>query len=185
MDIRFTGQNLKITDGMKEHLGDRLPKLEKYAPRLVETHVFLKKEKYLFVAEITVLAKDLRAFGKGSAKENIFAAMDEAYERVAKQLKKYRARRKDHHKKEMKVAQVVRATEAIETIELDPAPKAAKPRVIRTKDFAAKPMSLEEASMQLELSGDVFLVFLNSSTERVNVLYKREDGNHGLIEPEF
>ena len=183
MDIRFTGQNLKITAGMKEHLADRLPKLERYAPRLVETHVFLKKEKYIFNVEITVLAKDLRAFGEGSSKENVFVAMDEAYERIVKQLKKYRARKKDHHVKEGKGS--LKEVRASEMFEAESALKGERPRIVRTKDFAAKPMSAEEASLQLELSKDNFLVFLNPSTDRVNVLYKREDGNHGLIEPAF
>ena len=92
MDIRFSGQKLKITEGMKEHLEERLPKFEKYAPRLVEAHIFLKKEKYVFKAEITLAAKNFHAFGVGEAKDNIFAAMDEAYTRVEKQLKKFRAK---------------------------------------------------------------------------------------------
>lgn len=168
---------------MKEHLEDRLPKLERYAPKLVEAHVFLKKEKYFFNIEITVLAKDLRAFGKGSSKGNIFTAMDEAYERVVKQLKKYRARKKDHHKKGDKISP--KETRAFEQIESETALGTERPKIVRTKDFAPKPMSAAEASLQLELSSDHFLVFLNSTTDRVNVLYRREDGNHGLIEPEF
>ena len=183
MDIRFTGQNLKVTGGMKEHLEERLMKLERYAPRLVEAHVFLKKEKYLFNVEITVLAKDLRAFGEGSSKENVFTAMDEAYERVVKQLKKYRARTKDHHRKETKAS--VKMARVLEGIASETALKSERPKIVRTRDFAPKPMSAEEASLQLELSKNSFQVFLNSSTDRVNVLYRREDGNHGLIEPEF
>ena len=104
MDIRFSGQNLKITEGMKEHLEERLPKFEKYAPRIVEAHVFLKKEKYVFRAEITLAAKDFHAFGMGEAKDNIFAAMDNAYERVEKQLKKFRSKSKGHHKKNAKAS---------------------------------------------------------------------------------
>jgi putative sigma-54 modulation protein len=183
VDIRFTGQNLKITAGMKEHLEERLMKLERYAPRLVEAHVFLKKEKYIFDVEITVLAKDLRAFGEGTSKENVFVAMDEAYERIVKQLKKYRARRKEHHVKDGKGLK--KEARSIELVEAEAVLKSERPRIVRTKDFAPKPMSPEEASLQLELSDDSFLVFLNPATDRVNVLYKREDGNHGLIEPAF
>lgn len=183
MDIRFTGQNLKITSGMKEHLEERLPKLEKYAPRLVEAHVYLKKENYLYVAEVTVLGKDLRAVGKGASKENIFAAMDEAHERVIKQLKKYRARRKDHHKKNAR--ETIKGMRTLEMIESETTLKGERPRIVRTEDFAPKPMSPEEASLQLRLSKDSFVVFLNSATDRINVLYKRKDGDHGLIEPEF
>ena len=125
MDIRFVGKNLTVTEGMKEHLREKLIKFEKYAPRLVESHVVLKKEKYLFIAEITLLAKNLRAYGEGTAKDNIFAAIDQGYSRVEKQLKKFREKIKDHHKHE------------------------------------------------------------NSSTQKVNVLFKREEGRHGLIGPNF
>ena len=183
MDIRFSGQNLKITAGMKEHLAERLPKFEKYAPRIVEAHVFLKKEKYIFRAEITLAAKDFHAFGVGEAKDNIFAAMDEAYERVEKQLKKFRSKSKGHHNKSAKAsAKVARALGMIETESVLPEDH---PKIVRSAAFAPKPMSAEEASLQLEISPEVFLVFMNQNTNTINVIHKLKDGNHGLVEPGF
>ena len=88
-----------MTQGMKDHLDEKLSKFEKYASRLLESHVVLQKEKYLYEAEITLTAKDLRAYGEASSKENIYAAIDQACERVEKQLKKFREKIKDHHKK--------------------------------------------------------------------------------------
>lgn len=99
MDIRYSGKNISVTEGMKEHLQEKLGKLEKYAPRIVEAHAVLEKEKYLYWAEVTLKAKNLRAYGEGKSKENIFTAIDEAATRVEKQLKKYREKVKDHHKK--------------------------------------------------------------------------------------
>ena len=98
MDIRYLGKKLTVTGGMKEHLSEKLNKLDKYAPRILESHVVLKKEKYIFTAEVTLLAKNLRAYGDGESKENIFAAIDLACVRIEKQLKKYREKVKDHHK---------------------------------------------------------------------------------------
>ena len=103
MDIRFLGKNMTVTEGMKQHLHDKLGKFEKYAPRLVEAHVVLKKERYLNEAEITLLAKNFRAYGDGASKDNIFAAIDQAYTRVEKQLKKFREKVKNHHVKEKTV----------------------------------------------------------------------------------
>jgi len=183
VDIRFSGQNLKITSGMKEHLEERLPKFEKYASRIVEAHVFLKKEKYIFKAEITLSAKDFHAFGMGEAKDNIFAAMDEAYERVEKQLKKFRSRSKGHHNKSAKSS--VRIARALGMIEAESILPEGHPKIVRSSAFAAKPMSAEEASLQLEISPETFLVFMNQNTNRVNVIHKRKDGSHGLIEPGF
>ncbi len=96
MDIRYVGKNLRVTEGMKDHLHEKLVKLEKYAPRLVESHVVLKKEKYLYETEITLLAKNWRAYGEGVSKENIYTAIDQAYVRIEKQLKKYREKVKQH-----------------------------------------------------------------------------------------
>jgi len=183
VDIRFSGKNLKITEGMKKHLEERLPKLEKYAPRIVEAHVFLKKEKYVFQAEITLAAKDFHAFGMGEAKDNIFAAMDEAYVRIEKQLKKFRSKSKGHHKKNAKA--FVKVARALGMIESENALSEDHPKIIRSSAFASKPMSVEEASLQLEISPETFLVFMNQDTNIVNVIHKRKDGNHGLIEPGF
>jgi putative sigma-54 modulation protein len=177
VDIRFSGKNIAVTEGMKEHLSEKLEKLEKYAPKLVEAHVFLKKEKYLFFTEITLLGKNLRVYGDAGSKENVFAAMDQAYVRIEKQLKKFREKVKDHHKTSVKKAAKSMMDETEPGEEL--------PEVIRSRAFAAKPMSTEEASMQLYLSKKPFLVFQDASSGKVNVLYKREDGNHGLIEPGY
>jgi putative sigma-54 modulation protein len=179
LDIRFLGKNLKVTEGMKEHFRDKLVKLEKYASRLIESHVVLKKEKHYFEAEITLLAKNLRAFGDGRSKENIFTAIDEAYDRVEKQLKKFREKVKRHHVKEngKNSPRKLKTREIAEDWPL-------APEIVKTDDFSAKPMSPDEASMQLNLSKEEFLVFLNPKNQQVNVIYKRKDGDHGLIEPE-
>ena len=96
MNIRFSGKNLSVTAGMKEHLEEKLGKLDKYAPRLVESHVILKKEKYVFIAEITLLAKNLRAYGEGRSKENVFTA-----ERA-----KYRATCRDKNERPSELVQI-------------------------------------------------------------------------------
>ncbi len=180
MEARFSGQGLTVTQGMREHMLEKLSKLDRYAPRLVESHVILKKEKYVFWAELTLSAKNFRAYGEAKSKENVYAAMDLAYSRVEKQLKKYREKVKAHHKGEKGGAPKERAARQIFEKE---AIASEKPEIVRTGDFAVKPMSIEEASLQLELSPNPFLVFSNASTKQVNVIYKRGDGNHGLIEP--
>lgn len=90
---------MAVTEGIKDHLYEKLQKFEKYAPRLVESHVVLKKERYLFEAEVTLSAKHFYAYGEGRRKDNIFAAIDQACEKVEKQLKRFREKLKDHHKK--------------------------------------------------------------------------------------
>lgn len=184
MDIRFTGKHMRVTDGMKEHIEGKLPRLEKYAPRIVESHVVLKKEKYFFEAEVTLLAKNFRAYGEGRAKENIFTAIDMAYVRVEKQLKKFREKIKEHHKEHGPRALPPKERVARQILD-EEGPKPGQLAIVRDKDFAPEPMSAEEASLRLKNNSESFLVFLNTATQQVNVIFKREDGNHGLIEPEF
>ncbi len=96
MKIRITGHKMTASAGMKKHLDEKLSKFEKYSSRLVESHVILKEEKYFFEAEITLLARHFKAVGEGKSKDNIFAAIDQAADRVEKQLRKYREKLKDH-----------------------------------------------------------------------------------------
>lgn len=93
---------MAVTAGIKEWVHRKVSKLEKYSPRLVESHVILRKEKYLYVAELTVLASHLRAFGEGSHKENVYTAIDVAVDRVTKQLVKFREKIKSHHQSKEK-----------------------------------------------------------------------------------
>lgn len=186
MDIRYSGQNISVTQGMKDHLREKLIKLERYSPKLVESHVVLKKEKYLFETEITLLAKDLRAYGEGKSKENIYTAIDQAYGRIEKQLKKFREKVKDRYKAHGEKGFAVKASKARAAWSVEPAEVLGrKPAIIPSVAFAPKPMSVEEASLQLELSSEPFLAFLNAAKKQVNVIFKRDDGNHGLIEPNF
>lgn len=183
MDIRITGQKLVVKETLKAHLREKMGKFEKYAPRLVEAHVILKQEKHFVVAEITLLAKNLRAYGEGTHKDNVYAAIDQAYSRVEKQLKKFREKvKKDHHRKGSKDL----FGEALTAIGRKGQTSADfRPKIVKTKNFSAKPMSLEEAGLQLGISETSFLVFQNSESQKVNVLFKREDGHYGLIEPNF
>lgn len=96
MEIRITGKSLEITQGIKDWIHRKASKFEKYVPRLVESHFIVKKEKYFYVAEATVLAKHLRVFGEGSDKDNLYTAIDLACSRVEKQLKKFREKIKSH-----------------------------------------------------------------------------------------
>jgi len=184
MDIRYAGKHLKITNGIKKHLEEKLVKFERYAPRLIESHAFFKKEKYIYTAEITLLAKSLKAYGEGTSKENIYAAIDMAYVRVEKQLKKFREKIKDHSKGRSNKRLRLKDQDTGKIFETSGL-ESDKPKIVRSRSFAMKPMSIEEASLQLEISREPFLVFRNASTQQVNVVFKRKDGNHGLVEPDL
>lgn len=180
MEVRFTGKHISVTAGMREHMKEKLQKLGRYSPRLIEAQVLIKKEKYIYYAEVTVLARHLRAYGEGRAKDNVYTAMDLASERIEKQLKKFREKTKDHRKKRGP-ARLLAAED--ETPAAGGEDAEARPAIIVQKPETLKSIMPEEASVQLENSNKRFLVFLNLLTRKINIIFKREDGNHGLMEP--
>ncbi|MCB9800500.1 MAG: ribosome-associated translation inhibitor RaiA [Candidatus Omnitrophica bacterium] len=183
MDIRFLGKNMTVTKGMREHFQEKLDKLDKYAPRIVESHVILKKEKYGYVAEMTLLSKNFRAFGEGQDKENIYTAIDLAYHRIQTQLKKHREKVKSHHRGHGEEETVPKIQTARKINQLDSGKSKKKIKVIRLEQSGLKPMSTHEASLQLEVDDKDFLVFHNDASDDVNVIFRLKDGHFGLIEP--
>jgi len=149
----------------------------------VESHVVIKKEKFTYHAQITLLGKNLQVAGEGTQKDNLYAAIDQAVERVQKQLKKFRDKIKDHHKEHGEGAVSPKEKTARKIMSREVAQN--RPAIIQMPSFAPKPMSVHEASLQLEIGEEPFLVFSNATTKSPAVIYKRPDGNHGLIEPEF
>ncbi len=183
MKTSYSGKNFTVTGGMKEHLNEKMSKLDRFGTKLVESHVVLKKERYVFEAEITLLGKNLRVFGDGKSKENIYTAIDLAASRIETQLKKVRGKVKRHHRglAPETPAPKVELAEKLNSARGESVPD--RPGIIASDAYESKPLSAEEASTQLELSNDIFFVFLNAKTKKTNVIYKRTDGNHGLIEP--
>ena len=174
MQISIVGRHLKVTEPIKRYIDERLIKLEKYDRKIVEARAIVTVEKYRHLAEITVLSKNFSVVGKGQSND-IYTSVAAAIDKIEKQLKKHHERVKEHQAtKGIPPALTIPEIEEI---------KSKKPKVIKRRTFAAKPMSLDEAKAELEVLNNVdFLVFRNANTEKVNVLYKQEDGNFGLIE---
>ena len=123
------------------------------------------------VSGITINAQETR--------EDMYSAIDLVVEKMERQIKKYKdriMRKKPAHKIPARPA-------TASTISLESIEEAREPQIIKVEDYTVKPMTLEEAAMQIDLLHNDFLVFTNAGTEKVNVLYRRKDGNYGLIEP--
>lgn len=183
MEVHIIGKHMQVTPRMREHIEEKLEKMGKFQG-VIETKVVLKLEKYLYIAEITSIGKHLRFYGEGRSEANFFAAFDEAEAKVAAQLKKRKERIKDH--------KVPARREIAELANLGLEPERIlrrrrsreEGRVVSEAAGGVKPMSVEEAHMQLNLTRKPFVIFRNTDTNTVNVLYRRGDGNFGLIESE-
>ncbi len=182
--VVITGRHLHVTPALKQYAEEKLGKLVRYFEQVQEAQVVLSVERRdelgkAQVVEVTVWGDGIILRGE-EASEDMYASIDLVVEKLKKQIEKYRSRviqkrRIDASRKRRRLAASAEAA-----LRAGPA----EPSVVRIKRFAMKPMTVEDAAIQMELLGHSFFVFRNAETEEVNVLYRRTDGHYGLIEPE-
>jgi putative sigma-54 modulation protein len=178
MNIKITGRNIDLTDDLKEYVNKRIGNLEHIYGRIGDCEVILEKAKIRHEAEVIMHLKRARIIAKESSPD-IYASIDNAAENAKKQLRRLRGRLRSRRRKAVlnKIMNPV--------MRLRDMGARSSERIIRTNAFADKPMLPEEAKMELSLTNATFVMFKNADTGEVNVLYKRSDGNFGLIEPSF
>jgi putative sigma-54 modulation protein len=179
MKIIFKGKHIEVTDAMRNYIEKRLSKIERHFDHILEVIVTLSVEKNRQIVEATLQAR--RALIRAEEETNdMYTSIDKVADKLERQIQKYKEKyfQKPHPGTEKKGL----ANQGLDAEDSE-SDKIAK--IVKTKRFAIKPMSVEEAAMQMDLLGHNFFVFANDNTNKVNVLYKRKDGNFGLIEPEF
>lgn len=179
MQVAITFRNIESREALKEYLQEKLSKLKKYLDFPLEANAVLAVEKHRHSAEVTLVANRLTINAQEET-EDMFAAIDGVIEKLERQILKYKEKIKNH-KTNSSFAGVGREVKESAAERLA---KSEEPRVIKTKKILAKPMSVEEAAMQLDLSQKNFLVFTNSHSKGLNIIYRLPDGNLGLIEPQ-
>ena len=175
MRITITGRNIELKPGLKNQVNKKLGKLEKYFTEETEARVVLSTANGSDKIEVTIPTKTglIRA---EEATDDFYASIDLVEEDIERQIQKFRKRLIDRKQSAPSFSKLFLEEEAeVPEDEI---------RIVRTKKFAVKPMDAEEACLQMEMLGHSFFVFENAETEAVNVVYKRNDGSYGLIEPE-
>ena len=175
MQTSVTFKNLDPSDNLKAYARDKLDRFDKYLDNPAEATIVLTVEKFRHIAEINIFGDRLNIIGREETSD-MYSAIDMALDKLEKQIKKNKAKIR-----ERRTASKVRAKEMI--AEKTAVPEGDSGRQVRVKNIEYKPMDIEEATMQMDLVTDNFLVFTNAKTDRVNVLYRRKDGHYGLIEP--
>ncbi len=173
MQLTVTGRNLEVTDALRAYAEEKLRRLTKYLESIVTVHVVLSVEKHRQIAEVTLRVRDLTIRAEEST-DDLYSSIDLVMEKLERQILRYKERIVDH---------MARAAGREERAAAAPGGGEAR-RVVKTKRFAVKPAEVDEAILQMDLLGHAFYVFRNASTDEVNVVYRRRDGNYGLIEPE-
>lgn len=178
MKINILGKNIEVTEGLRNAIEKKLSRLDKFFENEQEAFVTVSVQKARQIIEVTIRFNSVLLRCE-EANSDMYAAIDIVSDKLERQMVKHKSRleRKYHVNMPLKYKNIP-AYEFSEGEERDP-------KIVRTKRFAIKPMSSEEAVLQMELLGHDFFVYANAKGGDVNVVYKRKDGNYGLIEPEF
>ncbi len=175
MQLSVTFKNIDPSDHLKAYLQEKLDRLDKLLDNPAEANVALSVQKHRHIAEVNISADRLTIIGKEETSD-LYSAIDMVSDKLEKQIKKGKQKIRSHRN----------ASKAKARDMLSPEPGVSeedRSKEILIKNIEYKPMDIEEAAMQMELVPDNFLVFTNSKTERVNVIYRRNDGHFGLIQP--
>ena len=179
MKLSIYAKNMTVSPNVTRRIERKTEKMGRYLLPDTEMQIRMRKEKNdLRVVEITVpMGNNVILRAEASEPDNLFMAIDQALAKIERQIHRHRTKLGKRIREDAFVPQ---EAEYIEDETIDEA----TPQVVRRKTFPVRPMSVEDAGIQMELLGHDFFAFVNIETERTNVLYRRKDGNLGLLEPE-
>ncbi len=178
MDMTVTGRHVDVTPAIREYAGRKLDQIGIDFPRILSAHYILEVDKFRHIAELVLQCGNHITIEAREVSEDLYASIDRVVDKVARQMRKYKTKIQRHRPRKAIPYQV---DEQVMTHDLQE--EDGTTQIVHTEKFAIKPMFVDEAVLQLELSDRQFLVFLNAETEKVNVLYRRNKGDFGLIEP--
>lgn len=189
--VTVTGRHLPVTAALREYAVKKIEGLHLDYPRMIEAHVILEVDKYRHKAEVVLVCCHHITIEASDESPDLYASLDQVIDKVARQMRKFKTRLLRSHRPRRQESirylqeQVYGAESFDEAAAEDPAEPPPEPEVIRTTKYPLKPMFVDEAVLQMEMSARQFVVFLNARSEKVNVLYRRKSGDFGLIEPVF
>jgi putative sigma-54 modulation protein len=177
MDVTVFTRNMEMTQHLSKYVDQRIEKLDRYLPTIDEARMDLAVENTRNAAHSQVAQLTVRVRGKilraEERTQDMFASIDAVLDKMYRQIARYKGRRKD------------RFQAAAEEIPAEEPAEETQGEIVRVKRFEVLPMTPEEAIEQMELLGHSFYVLFNADEEAINVVYKRSDGNYGLLQPEM
>ncbi len=176
MKFEYTGRHIDVTPALRSHVEEHFGKLNHlFDGDNASAHIIIEVEKNRNRSEIVVNWRR-EVLTANTTNSDMYQSLAQTITKIGKQALKLKNKITDKQHRAKKVGEIAPAEETIE-----PAP--ATPRIIESKSYAVKPLTEEEAVLQIEAEVNQFLVFRNADDERISVIYKRKDGNYGLIKP--
>lgn len=195
--LTINGRNVLVTDAMKNYVMEKLSKLDKYETRIIDIAVTMDIQRFQHECDIVVKLNQIKIRSSATS-ENMYASIDKATNKIQSQLRKYKQRIQDHHAKPLEVidmtVNVIRPAgegtiaEINDDIEDENSRKLDEEyrthQIVKKEKKPLKVLTWDEALMKLELSGDYFLVFRNEADRKINIIYRRDDSDFGVLMPE-
>lgn len=190
MELKIQARNVDVTPRLQEHIEKKVSKLDRYLPNIRELRVDLamehrKQGQDQCIAQLTLSnTRGVILRSEEKKQTDMMAALDVALDKMYRQIERYKGKRK--RRATDRFAETDADLAAMEPVPLDVEPEdEEKTAVVRRKRVSLVPMTEDEAIDQMELLGHSFFIFYNAETAKIGVLYRREDGNYGVLEPEL
>jgi len=185
MQVNITARHLELTDALADYVRKKVEKCERYFDHLVWAQIILSVEKYRQVAEIVIHASKV-TFRSKEESIDLYAAFDLAMDKMEKQLHKHKEIAKVHRKGAKASPALSRKAVRGGAEVLDFSDIAAnKHSITEVRRFDVKPVSIQDAINEMDMMGYTFYMFLNNATSQINVVYRRDNGSYGILEPEI
>ena len=181
--VRVTGRHVSVTESIKDYATGKVEHLHLDYPRIIEAHVILDVEKHRHFAEIILHCNNHITIEASEETEDMYASIDGVIAKIARQMRKYKTKILRNHRP--RGFDIKHIDDHVLSIDGFDEHEASEPQVLQTEQYAVKPMFVDEAVLQLEMSPRQFVVFLNAKSEKVNILYRRKEGGFGLMEPTY
>lgn len=192
-NIQITGRNFEITEPMKDYAMEKIGKIERIIDRIIDVNVILDIQKLEHRAEIILKAGNFKIRSHASSTD-MYVSLDQAFDKLESQLLRYKSKMQDHHAKGHAVLNMgvnIFTAPPADEFDFDQEPLDGEPidrfkqhHIVKQKTLPLKTLTYDEAIMKMELSGDQFLIFKNEADLKLKVIYRRNDGNYGIIEPD-
>lgn len=179
MRIIVKGKNMEVTDALQRYAEKKVEKLEKYFQNIKEAIVTQSTQRNWHIVEVMLEGDGIVLRGEERS-DSMYASIDQVVEKLEKQVKRFKSKLTERVHPDAPPKETAAAIPILPEAPAEEVP----PRIVRNKRFPLEPVPPEDAAMQMEMLGHDFYMFVNAETEQVNVIYRRKDGNYGLIEPD-
>jgi putative sigma-54 modulation protein len=187
MHLAVTFRHMDTTEALKDYCKEKVERITKYFPDPIKAHVVLSCDRgYNHIADVVITLHNGILIKGEESTEDMYSSIDLVMAKIERQVRRYKEKIRSHRPSEYNMREIEVQHSVVQVADgVDEAPQKKSPpppQIIKKSKFFAKPLSVEEAVMQMNLLGNDFLVFSNAGSREVNVVYRRKDGTYGLIE---